>query len=339
MRRILDFLPDGFTLAIVACVVIASFIPCYGEGAVIFNVLTTIAIGVMFFMQGARLSREAVISGFAQWRVHVVILAATFLLFPLLGFGFQALFPHVMTPALLLGMLYICLLPSTVQSSIAFTSIGHGNVPAAICAATFSTLIGVVVTPIMAAILLRTHGSGPGLAAIGSIFLELLLPFVLGQVLRPWIAEWAARNRHILKYTDRGSILLVVYTAFSAAVIRGIWHNLSFAHWVEILVSDAVLLAVVLLITTFGSRALGFSRDNEVAIVFCGSKKSAATGVPMANVLFPPATVGLIVLPLIIFHQMQLMVCAVLAKRYARQYEARRVTLESTGAPLGQGAE
>jgi sodium/bile acid cotransporter 7 len=339
MRRILDFLPDGFTLAIVACVVIASFIPCYGEGAVIFNVLTTIAIGIMFFMQGARLSREAVISGFAQWRVHAVILAATFLLFPLLGFGFQALFPHVMTPALMVGLLYICLLPSTVQSSIAFTSIGHGNVPAAICAATFSTLIGVVVTPVMAAILLRTHGSGPGFGAIGSIFLELLLPFILGQVLRPWIGAWAARNRHILKYTDRGSILLVVYTAFSAAVMRGIWQHLSFAHWVEILVSDAVLLAVVLLITTFGSRALGFSRDNEVAIVFCGSKKSAATGVPMANVLFPPATVGLIVLPLIIFHQMQLMVCAILAKRYARDYEARMVTLEATGAPLGQGAE
>src|ERR1700710_2420929 len=160
MRRLLHYLPDGFTLAIVASVVVASFLPCHGVGAVIFKALTTLAIAVMFFLQGARLSREAVIAGIAQWRVHVVILASTFLLFPLLGFGFKALFPHALNPSILLGLLYICLLPSTVQSSIAFTSIGHGNVPAAICSATFSTLIGVVVTPILATLLLKTHGTG-----------------------------------------------------------------------------------------------------------------------------------------------------------------------------------
>ena len=329
MQRFLEFLPDGFTLAIVATVAIASVLPCHGEGAVIFSWLTTLAIAVMFFMQGARLSRDAVISGLAQWRLHGVILASTFVLFPILGFGFRALFPHLISPPMLIGLLYICLLPSTVQSSIAFTSIGHGNVPAAICAATFSTLIGVIVTPILASLLLQTHGGGhgaSGLGAIGGIFVELLLPFVLGQLLRPWIADWAARNRNILKYTDRGSIILVVYTAFSAAVMRGIWHELPLSGFAEIIISNGILLAVVLLITTYGSRALGFDRPEEIAIVFCGSKKSAASGVPMANVLFGASTVGLIVLPLIIFHQMQLMVCAVLAKRYARQYEAAEAT-------------
>jgi sodium/bile acid cotransporter 7 len=310
MQRFVEFLPDGFTLAIVATVAIASVLPCHGEGAVIFNWLTTFAIAVMFFMQGARLSRDAVISGLAQWRLHGVILASTFVLFPILGFGFRALFPHLISPPMLIGLLYICLLPSTVQSSIAFTSIAHGNVPAAICAATFSTLIGVILTPILASLLLRTHGGhGSGLGAIGGIFMELLLPFILGQVLRRWIADWAARNKNILKFTDRGSIILVVYTAFSAAVMRGIWHQLPLSGFAEIIVSNGILLAVVLVITTFGSRALGFARPEEI-------------GVPMANVLFGASTVGLIVLPLIIFHQMQLMVCAVLAKRYARQYEA-----------------
>lgn len=324
MRKVMDFLPDGFTLAIVATVVFASFLPCYGEGAVIFHWLTTIAIAIMFFMQGARLSREAIIAGMGHWRLHLTILASTFVLFPVLGFGFAALFPHAISHATLIGLLYICLLPSTVQSSIAFTSIAHGNVPAAICSATFSTLLGVIVTPIMASLLLKTHGGGGGgLESIGSIFLELLLPFVLGQLLRPWIGGWANRNKHILKFTDRGSIILVVYTAFSGAVIDGLWHKLPLSGFAEIIVSNAVLLAVVLVITTFGSRLLGFAKPEEVAIVFCGSKKSAATGVPMANVLFGASTVGLIVLPLIIFHQMQLMVCAVLAKRYARQHEAQ----------------
>jgi solute carrier family 10 (sodium/bile acid cotransporter), member 7 len=335
MQRFTELLPDGFTLAIVATVVIASFLPCHGEGAVIFSGLTTLAIAIMFFMQGARLSRDAVISGFAQWRLHALILASTFLLFPILGFGFRALFPHLISPPMLIGLLYICLLPSTVQSSIAFTSIAHGNVPAAICAATFSTLIGVVLTPILASLLLQTHGGqSGGLGAIGGIFLELLLPFILGQLLRPWIAGWASRNRNILKVTDRGSIILVVYTAFSAAVMRGIWHELPLFGFVEIIVSNAVLLAVVLVVTTYGSRALGFRRPEEIAIVFCGSKKSAASGVPMANVLFGASTVGLIVLPLIIFHQMQLMVCAVLAKRYAREYEAAQAH-----SPAAQAAE
>jgi sodium/bile acid cotransporter 7 len=333
MQRFLEFLPDGFTLAIVATVAIASVLPCHGEGAVIFNWLTTLAIAVMFFMQGARLSRDAVIAGLAQWRLHAVILASTFVLFPILGFGFRAMFPHLISPPMLIGLLYICLLPSTIQSSIAFTSIAHGNVPAAICAATFSTLIGVILTPILASLLLRTHGgNGGGLGAIGGIFVELLLPFILGQMLRPWIAGWASRNRNILKYTDRGSIILVVYTAFSAAVMRGIWHQLPLSGFAEIIVSNGILLALVLLITTYGSRALGFGRAEEIAIVFCGSKKSAASGVPMANVLFGASTVGLIVLPLIIFHQMQLMVCAVLAKRYGRQYEAAEARNTATQA-------
>jgi len=323
MRRILALLPDGFTLAIAGTVAVASFIPCSGESAKFFGWLTTAAIAVMFFMQGARLSREAVIAGLGHWRLHLTILGATFVLFPLLGFGFRAIFPHLMNPMLLMGLLYICLLPSTVQSSIAFTSIARGNVPAAICSATFSTLFGVIVTPIFASLLLKTHGDkGGGLASILPIFVELLLPFIAGQLLRPWIAGWVGRNSHLLKITDRGSVILVVYTAFSAAVMRGLWHELPLSGFAEIIISNAVLLALVLLITTFGSRMLGYKREDEIAIVFCGSKKSAATGVPMANILFSASTVGLIVLPLIIFHQMQLMVCAVLAKRYASQHEA-----------------
>ncbi len=334
MSKIFQFLPDGFTMAIVATVIVASIIPCHGIGAVIFNDLTTLAIAVMFFMQGARLSRQAVIAGLSHWRLHLTILASTFVLFPVLVFSFRALFPHLLSPPILMGLLYVSLLPSTVQSSIAFTSIAHGNVPAAICSATLSTILGVILTPIMASLLLNTHGAGDGgvgLRSVGAIFAELLLPFVLGQLLRPWIADWATRKGHILKYTDRGSIILVVYTAFSAAVLRGLWHQLPLSGFAEIIISNGVLLALVLLITTFGSRLLGFAQPEEIAIVFCGSKKSVATGVPMANVLFGASTVGLVVLPLIIFHQMQLMVCAVLAKRYARRYEAK---LEATGAAL-----
>lgn len=321
MKKLMRFMPDSFTLLIVGAVVVASVLPCHGIGAVIFSHLTTIAIAVMFFMQGARLSRAAIIAGFAHWRLHLIILAATFLMFPALTFGFRALFPHALEPYVMVGLLYVSLLPSTVQSSIAFTSIAHGNVPAAICAATFSTILGVVVTPIAAGVLLGTHGGGVNLHGIEDVFAELLLPFVVGQMLRPWIADWAGRNPGLLKVTDRGSIILVVYTAFSAAVMRGIWHQLPLFGFGEIFLANAILLAAALVITTYGSRALGFAKPEEIAIVFCGSKKSAATGVPMANILFGASTVGFVVLPLIIFHQMQLIACSVLSKHYASKYE------------------
>lgn len=331
MKKIAHFLPDVFTWAIVGTVVVASIIPCHGVGAVIFGHLTTLAIAFMFFMQGARLSRQAVVAGLGHWRLHLTILGSTFLLFPLLAFGFRALFPHLLSPYVMVGLLYISLLPSTVQSSIAFTSMAQGNVPAAICAATFSTILGVVLTPIAAGLLLKTHGGGDW-RGIGDVFAELLLPFILGQLLRPWLAGWAARNASLLKFSDRGSIILVVYTAFSAAVVRGIWHQLPPSGFVEIFIANAVLLAVVLFITSFGSRLLGFAKPEEIAIVFCGSKKSAATGVPMANILFGASTVGFVVLPLIIFHQMQLIVCAVLAKHYARQHELQLNKTDSVQA-------
>jgi sodium/bile acid cotransporter 7 len=171
------------------------------------------------------------------------------------------------------------------------------------------------VTPLLVGFLLSRSGGVSG-SAVLDIVLQLLLPFMLGQVLQPWIGGWAGRNRRLLAFTDRGSILIVVYTAFSEAVVQGIWHRLPPSMLGLVLLVDAGLLAAVLLVTRYGARLLGFSREDEIAIVFCGSKKTLASGVPMAGVLFPPATVGTVVLPLIIFHQIQLFVCSVLARRY-----------------------
>jgi sodium/bile acid cotransporter 7 len=217
-------------------------------------------------------------------------------------------------------MILLSVLPSTVQSSIAFTSIGRGNVPAALCAATASNLLGMGLTPLLAGFLLSAQG-GFSMHGAGDIIVQLLLPFAAGQLSRPLLAEWATRNKKLLGLVDRGSILLVVYTAFSEGVTQGIWHQLSLADLGYLLAVDAILLAAVMLITTYGSRLLGFSRPDEVTIVFCGSKKSLASGLPMATVLLAGQSIGLIVLPLMLFHQIQLMVCAWMAKRYARASE------------------
>jgi sodium/bile acid cotransporter 7 len=214
------------------------------------------------------------------------------------------------------GLILLSVLPSTVQSSIAFTSIARGNVPAALCAATVSNLLGMLLTPLLAGLLLSSQG-GFSIRGVGDILLQLLLPFAAGQLSRPLLADWALRNKTLLGLVDRGSILLVVYTAFSEGVTQGIWHQVGIMELGRMLVIDAALLAAVLTITTYGSRLLGFSRADEITIVFCGSKKSLASGLPMATVLLAGQSVGLIILPLMLFHQIQLMVCAWLAKRYA----------------------
>jgi sodium/bile acid cotransporter 7 len=333
VRRLM---PDVFTFAILCTVALASFLPVTGESAVVFSDITAFAIGLLFFLHGAKLSREALLSGMTHWRLHLLVLASTFVMFPLLGLVIKPLALLMLTPDLYLGILFLCVLPSTVQSSIAFTAVARGNVPAAICSATASNFLGIFLTPLLVGTLVLHGATTPGHSALDSVMAiveQLLLPFIAGQLLRPWIGTWIDRNKGMLKYVDQGSILLVVYTAFSASVSEGLWHSISVGTLVALVVLCALLLAVALGVATFTSRRLGFSKEDEIAIVFCGSKKSLASGIPMAKVLFAPTTLGMIILPLMLFHQVQLMVCAVLAQRYAhraRQDAPVRVTTSTS---------
>ena len=315
------YLPDNFTLALLCAVCLASFLPVRGTAAQGFEWLTTAAIALLFFLHGAKLSRAAVVAGMSHWRLHVLVFACTFVLFPILGLLLKPLFGIVLTPDLAVGMLFLCTLPATVQSAIAFTAMARGNVAAAVCSASASSLLGVFITPLLVSWLVVSGGvSGTGhLDAVGRIMLQLLLPFVLGQLLQPWIGDFVRRHASGLKLVDQGSILLVVYTAFSAAVIEGLWQQVPLPTLLSLTVTCCVLLALSLAMTTWASRALGFSKEDEIAIVFCGSKKSLASGVPMAKVLFAAHTVGVMLLPIMLFHQIQLMVCAVLAQRYAKR--------------------
>lgn len=323
MRRLLSRLPiDGFIVSLLTMVALATLLPARGIGAALASHGVTLAIGVLFFLYGARLSPQAALDGASHGRLHVLVFLITFGLFPALGLGARALLPHLLTPELWNGVILLCVLPSTVQASIAFTSVARGNVPAALCAATLSNLVGILLTPVLAGLLLSSGHGGISLHAIGDIVLQLLLPFAAGQALRPWIGAWAAHNRRALSFVDRGSILLVVYTAFSEGMVAGIWHSVDIAMLARLFVVDAVLLAAVLTATTLLSRLFGFTRADEITIVFCGSKKSLASGLPMASVLFAAGSVGLIVLPLMLFHQLQLMVCAALARHYAARATA-----------------
>ncbi len=319
MLHILRRLFDSYTLALIGTVVLASVFPASGEAARVLDVVSVIAIALLFFLHGARLPREAIIAGLVNWRLHGVVLLATFALFPLLAYMSQPLLSAWLAPQLALGMLFLCTTPSTVQSSIAFTSMARGNVPAAVCSASASNLVGVFATPLLVAMLLSTRGdAGSPLHAIGSIVMQILLPFIVGHLLRPWLKDLLNRNVKLMAYTDRGTVLLIIYVAFSASVVEGLWRQVPVPALFAALIVVSLLLAVVLMITTLASRLLGFAIEDEIVIVFCGSKKSLATGLLMAKTVFAgnPA-LGVIVLPLMLYHQIQLMVCAVIAQRYA----------------------
>ena len=321
---------DTFLLVLIGAVIAATVLPCTGTGKVFFEHLTNAAIALLFFMHGAKLSREAIIRGISNWKLHSFVFVSTFVVFPILGIVLGLLPIPGLTPELYQGFLYLCVLPATVQSSIAFTSIAGGNVAAAVCSASASSILGVFLSPILAKALMAAQDGSPDTwQAIRSIMLQLMLPFVLGHLLRPRLGAWMDKYRSLINKTDRTSIILVVYTAFSEAVVNGIWGQVDGWSLLTICFVSILLLSVVLVVNTWAARAAGFNTPDEITIVFCGSKKCLANGIPMAKVLFPAATVGIMVLPLMLFHQIQLMTCAVLASRYARRQGKVEVEVEA----------
>ncbi|MFE7839791.1 bile acid:sodium symporter family protein [Streptomyces sp. NPDC057474] len=308
---------DPYILLLLGTVGVAALLPARGTAAEVASGASTAAIAFLFFLYGARLSTREALDGLKHWRLHLTVLACTFVVFPLLGLAARGLEPVFLSHSLYTGLLFLTLVPSTIQSSIAFTSMARGNVPAAICAGSFSSLAGIVITPLLAAALLGGSAGGFSADSLLKIVLQLLVPFLAGQLARRWIGGFITRHKQILGLVDRGSILLVVYVAFSEGMVRGIWSQVSPLRLAGLLVVEAVLLAVMLLLTWYGAKVLRFDRADRIAIQFAGSKKSLASGLPMASVLFGPEA-SLAVLPLMLFHQMQLMVCAVIAKRRAK---------------------
>lgn len=308
---------DPFLLLLIGSVLAATFVPAHGVGTALFGYATNAAIVLLFFLHGAKLSRQAILAGAGNWRLHLLVLGSSFILFPALGLLFSKLGGRLIAPEIMAGLLFLSLLPSTVQSSIAFTALARGNVPAAVCSASLSNLLGIVVTPVMVGLFMHVSAAANGISldAIRGIMLQLLLPFVAGHLLRPLIGGFVDRNKRILMPVDRSSILLVVYTAFSAAVIGGIWQRTSVWDLTAILAMSALMLALVMGFNLFVARRIGLAREDEIVLLFCGSKKSLVSGVPMAGALFHAAA-GPLILPLMIFHQLQLFVCAVIAARY-----------------------
>lgn len=312
---------DLFTILILVVAVAATLLPIRGSAASALSDVTNVAIAALFFLHGARLSRQAILAGLGHWRFHLSALAITFVAFPLLGLVIKA-FGGGLSGAVVTGLVYLCVLPSTVQSSIAYTAIARGNVPAAVCSASLSNVVGVFATPLLVALLIGAQNAGATLSGVQAVVTQILLPFVLGHLVRPWIAKAVDSRKALLSWFDRGVILAIVYRAFSAAAVNDLWSRLSGADFAALGVIVAVLLAAAVVAATALSRALKFNHPDTAALVFVGSQKSLASGAPMASILFSPEAVGAILLPLMLYHQAQLMLGAFLARRHLHASDA-----------------
>lgn len=316
------FLPDPFIPAVLGTLLLATFLPASGEVAGIVGNVATAAVMLLFFLHGVKLPRENLVAALVHWRLHALILGTTFLFLPLVGFGLSKLWPSLLPDNLWAGVLFLCALPSTVQMSIAFTSMAKGNVAASVTSAAASNLLGIALTPVIAGTLLHVQGDGGvPLSGIWKVVVQLLLPFVAGHLLRPLLAGWAARRKALITWSDRLTILLAVYSAFSAAVIGGIWSQIPLTTLLTMAGVCALLLVLAMLFAFNGARLAGFPAADARTALFCGSFKSLVSGVPMARVLFPSAEIGAMILPIMIYHQLQLMVSATVAPRQAKAAE------------------
>ena len=309
----------------VAAVVLASVVPDWGrsDGPLRMGQVTDVGVFLLFFLHGLGLSPDNLKSGASRWRLHLLVQGCTYVAFPIWwALGARVVGPWV-SHDLLMGFFYLAVLPSTVSSSVAFTAAARGHVAAAVLNATLSTLLGVFLTPLLVSLAMGAQGGLDAGATMLKVAQMLLLPFVVGHLLRPWLADWFARAKPFTSVFDRLVIVLMVWAAFSDSVADGLWTRHGPLLLAQAVVGSLVFLFPMLWFTRWVARRLRFSVEDEIVAVFCGSKKTLASGMPMAKLLFGgSAAMGVLVLPIMVYHQIQLFVCAVMARRYAARDDA-----------------
>lgn len=320
LKHLKKLVTDWFLCGMVLATLLAWLFPSYGGrgGALHLDKVINIGVFLVFFLHGANLSGEQIGRGLRNWKLHVMVQGFTFVVFPLLWLAASHLGAQSLPPMLMLGFLYLCALPSTISSSVALTGSAKGNVPGAILNASLSSVLGIFITPWLVSLVVGTGQGGIDLGpTLLDLSLMLLAPLVLGQIARRWIRGFIARNKRYTNILDKCVILLLVYSAFCNSMLSGMWQQQSGSVILAAFAGSALLLAIVLLMTTRVTRWAGFNHADQVAGVFCASKKSLAAGAPMAALIFGqhPA-LGLILLPIMIYHPLQLIVCSVMAETY-----------------------
>ncbi|WP_353723161.1 bile acid:sodium symporter family protein [Dyadobacter sp. 676] len=316
-------------LALLGMILLAWLWPAPGmkDSPLHLSTVSTCAVSVIFFFYGLRLSPGKLRAGLVNWRLHVMVHLSTFVLFPVLALAFRPFFGSEDGQTMWLAIFFLTVLPSTVSSSVVMVSIARGNIPAAIFNASISSLIGVFITPLWMGLALDPgpEPSGPGhfdlLSVVGKLALQVLLPVLAGMALNSRWGHFAEARKKYIRYFDQSSILLIVYTSFCESFGEHLFDSLGIKEIVFLGIGMLALFFGIYFLLTFISGLLHFNREDKITAVFCGSKKSLVQGAVMSKVLFAGPEAGLMLLPIMLYHALQLIAASIIAQRMAREPE------------------
>src|SRR5215471_7208033 len=315
---------NGFIIALLCSVALAFLCPSPGAkgGWMHPELLNDAGVALILFVQGLAMAVERMMAGASNWRLHLIVQSFTFLLFPIVGLAFHEI-THILWPsepsALRDGFLYLCVLPSTVSTSVVLTTVARGNTPGAIFNAALSNILGVMLTPLLVRLLMQANGQ---VGSFGPLLLKInlltLVPFIVGMACRMVLRQWADQNRRLLNLLSNGVILFIVYTAFCDSVEGRVWEKYGIGLTLQVLGSVVILFTTISLLVLGVSSLVQLSREDFIAGLFCSVKKTLAMGVPLAQLIFGAhANLGLILLPIMFYHPFQLFVCGLLANRFS----------------------
>jgi sodium/bile acid cotransporter 7 len=332
MKKVLEIAQraglDGFLLALLAMIGLAYIWPFPGmkSSPIPLSEISTFAVSIVFFFYGLRLSPEKLRAGLINWKLHALVHLSTFVFFPLIALAFRPFFKTEDGQMLWLAIFFLTVLPSTVSSSVVMISIARGNIPAAIFNASVSSLIGVFITPLWMGMVLETQSGNFDLGTVvGKLSIQVLLPVIAGMLLNKRWGHFAEVNKKYIRYFDQSSILLIVYTSFCESFGEHLFGDFDAKDIVFLGAGMLILFFTIYFLLVFLCRLLKFDRADTITAVFCGSKKSLVQGAVMSKVLFSGSQAGVMLLPIMLYHALQLIVASIIAQRLGHEVEGESV--------------
>ena len=313
---------DPMVRLITAAILLATVLPVEGRAHVMAQSVSNAAVFTLFLLYGLRLSRREVLAGLGNHRLLLPLIAFVFGVMTLGGWALWQVGGAMLPPLLAIGFLYLGVLPSTVQSATAYSSLAGGNVASSVVAAALVNILGVFISAPLFALLAGGEGGAFRGDQLVKVLTMLLLPFIVGQILQGFVRGWIMEHKTLITRMDRSSIAIAVYVAFSGAVEQGIWSKVDGAGWAGVLIGSAALMVLGYGGAWLLGGFLRLSHGDRIAMLFGGAQKSIAMGAPLATVLFPPASAGIILLPLLVYHLAQMVVAAPIAARLRRAVSA-----------------
>ncbi|MBA6153494.1 bile acid:sodium symporter [Gelidibacter maritimus] len=314
---------DTFVIAIVISIVIAYFFPQLGasDSPVPMNFISSLGISLIFFFYGLSMSSQAIRNGLKNWKLHISVQTSTFVLFPLLILPFFPLVKDTSYELLWLAFLFMAALPSTVSSSVVMVSMAKGNLPGAIFNASISGIIGIILTPLwMMPFIKQTDVTFDFSTIYFQLITEIVIPLILGLLLRRFLGAWAQKNKRTLNKFDKSIILLIIYKSFVQSFEDDIFSSVSLLEMIAMVVLVLFLFFLVYFLTGWIGKLLKFNHADQITNQFCGTKKSLVHGTVFSEALFgQTGIVGIMLLPLMFYHALQILIISVIATNKGRE--------------------